>query len=222
MIPAAEIQAVTFDVGGTLIEPWPSVGQVYAAIAARHGLHVSAPALNREFATAWGALNIFHYTLSEWADLVDKTFRGATDKPLPPKLFAELYSHFGLAQTWHIFDDVLPALEQLASRGVKLGIISNWDERLRPLLRELKLHDYFETIIISSEIGFTKPSPVIFEMAAEKLALPPAAILHVGDSMEADFEGARSASLHGLLLRRGVDSVDDHEIKSLLELSKVK
>src|SRR5580700_10426449 len=44
------IRAVTFDVGGTLIEPWPSVGRVYAEVAARHGLEVAAEDLDRQFA----------------------------------------------------------------------------------------------------------------------------------------------------------------------------
>ncbi len=38
MIDRKRIRAVTFDVGGTLIEPWPSVGHVYAEVAARHGV----------------------------------------------------------------------------------------------------------------------------------------------------------------------------------------
>jgi phosphoglycolate phosphatase-like HAD superfamily hydrolase len=47
------IQAVTFDVGGTLIDPWPSVGHVYAAVAAEHGLTgVDPESLNVRFAAA--------------------------------------------------------------------------------------------------------------------------------------------------------------------------
>ena len=54
MNPLSGIQAVTLDVGGTLIEPWPSVGHVYAEIAARFGAPGHAPALlNRQFGEAW-------------------------------------------------------------------------------------------------------------------------------------------------------------------------
>src|SRR6266542_882226 len=60
MISLRSTQAVTFDVGGTLIEPWPSVGHVYADVAASHGLKdISADALNRQFAEAWRALKEF-------------------------------------------------------------------------------------------------------------------------------------------------------------------
>src|SRR5438270_1553130 len=97
MTPLQSVRAVTFDVGGTLIEPWPSVGHVYAEIASRHGLEVSVQALNTQFSAAWGSIEEFQYTRSDWADLVDKTFHGLTDAPLSEELFPELYSHFGRA-----------------------------------------------------------------------------------------------------------------------------
>src|SRR5206468_3601936 len=74
------IRAVTFDVGGTLIEPWPSVGHIYAEVAARHGMKgLSAVVLNRQFTAAWRARKIFNYARSEWAELVNETFRGLTE-----------------------------------------------------------------------------------------------------------------------------------------------
>src|SRR2546423_1815961 len=140
----SRIQAITFDVGGTLIAPWPSVGQIYAEAAMKHGAkNVSAEVLKTRFVTAWSALEQFNHTRDEWAALVDETFRGVTEEPPSQTFFPELYEHFGRADAWRIFDDVRPALDALATRGVKLGAISNWDERLRPLLAELKLADYF-------------------------------------------------------------------------------
>ena len=65
-----EILAVTFDVGGTLIEPWPSVGAIYAEVAAEHGLPgLSAGELTRRFGAAWRTRPDFGYTRAEWAAL---------------------------------------------------------------------------------------------------------------------------------------------------------
>jgi REG-2-like HAD superfamily hydrolase len=208
MKASAETLAMTFDVGGTLIEPWPSVGHIYAEVAARHGgKGISVETLNRRFGAAWPTLRNFNHTRAEWAALVTATFGSLLNGPPSEACFDELYARFAEPSAWRVFEDVQEALERLASGGLKLGIISNWDERLRPLLRDLKLDDYFEVILISQEIGFTKPSRVIFELAAEKLALPPESILHVGDSLELDAQGARAAGFQAALLDRAAGAV---------------
>ncbi len=213
------VQAITFDVGGTLIQPWPSVGHVYAEVAARHGLkRDSAETLNRRFSQAWKKLKDFHHKREEWAALVAETF--AEDRERIEPFFLELYDRFGQPIAWRVFDDVLPALNNLAAHGINLAVISNWDERLRPLLNSLGLHKYFETVIISCETGFTKPSPVMFELAARKLGLAPELILHVGDSLEHDVQGARAAGFQALQIERSGKKIGDGLIRSLTELER--
>ena len=216
---ASPIRAVTFDVGGTLIESCPSVGHIYAAVAEQHGLKgLSVETLNRQFAAAWRRATQFRYSRAEWAAIVDATFSGLTEVPPSQTFFEELYDRFSQPEAWHVFEDVLPTLEALASRGVKLGVISNWDDRLPPLLRRLKLLDYFETVAVSCAVGAPKPSRVIFDYAAEKLGLAPEAILHIGDSPEMDVQGAQAAGFQALLLRRGTKTTGPNCICSLRDL----
>jgi putative hydrolase of the HAD superfamily len=213
------IRAVTFDVGGTLIEPWPSVGHVYAEVAAQHGwAGLSIEALNREFGKAWANLGVFRYTKAEWLGLVNATFQGVIAEPAGPALFAELYEQFATPESWHVFKDVLPTLRVLSQLGLKLGIISNWDRRLGPLLGHLGLREFFDAVIISCYAGETKPSKVIYQKAVKRLRVPPEAILHVGDSLEADVEGARNAGLQSLWLRRGKSTVGRDELSSLRQV----
>jgi dihydrofolate synthase / folylpolyglutamate synthase len=199
----SSIRAVTFDVGGTLIEPWPSVGRVYAQIAERHGVHVPADELDRQFAAAWKAKKNFGYSMSDWSDLVKESFAGLAGAPPDDALFSDLYRHFATAAPWRVFDDVAPCLQRLKKRGLKLAVISNWDERLRPLLRALELAHYFDAMIVSRELGCHKPDAKVFEAAAAQLGIPAEAILHVGDSAIEDFDGARKAGFRAVLLRRG-------------------
>jgi len=214
---SGKIQAVTFDVGGTLIEPWPSVGHVYAEIAARHGLKNFSPEqLNARFKTSWRARSNFRHSRSEWNELVTDVFGGST----PPGFFAELYDRFAEPDAWRIYEDVVPTLEQLAARKIRLAVISNWDERLRPLLRELKLEHYFEAFSISLEVGFAKPSPIIFEHAAKQLSLPASSILHVGDSPEMDIAGAITAGFRTIQIRRQGEARPG-TIRSLAELATI-
>lgn len=212
------LQAITFDVGGTLIEPWPSVGHVYAEVAARHGVDADADQLNRQFAQAWQAKSDFDYSRSAWSRVVSRTFGGRAE-PLPDlPFFDELYERFTAPDVWRIYDDVLPALESLFDRGLKLAIVSNWDERLRPLLKCLKLDGYFDAVAVSCEVGFAKPSPVIFQEALKHLGVPADAVVHVGDSLEEDVRGALSAGCDGVLVARNGGAGAGDELRSLSEL----
>jgi putative hydrolase of the HAD superfamily len=203
MRTAMPIKAVTFDVGGTLIEPWVSVGHVYSEVATRHGVkNITPELLNARFRTAWTARRSFGDSRADWEALVDEVFQGLAAEPPRTTFFPELYERFAEADAWRVFDDVLPTLKALSARGVRLAALSNWDERLRVLLDRLGLEVFFEAIIVSCEVGALKPSPVIFRQAVAKLGLPPEAILHVGDSFEMDVQGARNAGLASVQVMR--------------------
>ena len=196
------ILAVSFDAGGTLIEPWPTVGHVYAEVAARHGVIASATVLNRQFAAAWKAKRNFSHERSEWAALVDASFAGIANPPPSRTFFPEIYDRFAQPEVWRVYDDVRPCLLALQERGLRLAVISNWDERLRPLLQLLGLAKFFDPIIVSLEVGCPKPGAEIFRRAAELLKYPTNCILHVGDSANEDVAGARAAGFRAVLLDR--------------------
>jgi putative hydrolase of the HAD superfamily len=218
-VQLAGISVITFDVGGTLIEPWPSVGHVYAEVARNQGARdISPEILNHRFLSAWRSQNGFSYTRTAWATIVDETFRGLTSRPPSETFFPTLYERFAQANAWRIFDDVEPTLAELARRGIKLGVISNWDERLRPLLEALGLAKYFSFIVVSCEAGGTKPSPTIFQKAVALCGVSPIEILHVGDSMEWDVIGARAAGFKAVQIRRDRKPAMAGELRSLAEL----
>lgn len=197
------IRAISFDVGGTLLEPWPSVGHVYAEVAGRFGIRGVAPeTLNAAFGVAWKARVEFDYTRAAWQRLVEQTF-AAAGAPLPDATcFDAIYEYFAGAEPWRLFDDVLPTLNAVRQRGLKLAVVSNWDERLQPLLAALDLTRCFDVIVSSHTSGCTKPAPEIFRRATTALDVPPGEVLHIGDSREEDFHGARAAGLHALWLER--------------------
>lgn len=144
------------------------------------------------------------------------TFEGLSPAVPTQIFFSELYDRFTEPAAWHIFPDVVPALDFLERRGLKLGIISNWDDRLRPLLRGLRLYERFDSIVISCEAGVTKPAAAIFARAARELGLPLGSMLHVGDSLEDDVRGALAAGCRALLLHR--EASVPGAIRSLAEL----
>jgi putative hydrolase of the HAD superfamily len=195
------LKAVTFDAAGTLVEPWPSVGAVYARVAEECGIGpVSADELNRQFARAWQGKRNFDYSRDAWRRIVAKTFSGLA--PVKPAFFDHVYDEFAQSRCWRVYEDVGPALERCRSRGLKLGVISNWDERLRPLLEQIGLAPYFNTVLVSTEIGHHKPEREIFERAVKSLEVSPEQILHVGDSVAEDVAGAAAAGFQSVLLDR--------------------
>ncbi|MFO1477664.1 MAG: HAD-IA family hydrolase [Verrucomicrobiota bacterium] len=202
------IQAVTFDVGGTLIEPRPSVGHIYAEVARRHGIQAAPEVLNERFKAAWRRRPEFDYTRAGWCGIVEECFNRG---PLEEKFFSELYDRFADPASWHLYDDVLPTLDALEAGGVRLGIVSNWDERLRELLDRFGLLRRFEVVMISCEAGCRKPAEAIFKRAAAAFGLEPGALLHVGDHPEFDLAGARAAGFQAWrIARRAGKTSADH------------
>ena len=209
------IRAVTFDVGGTLMAPWPSVGHVYARVATAHiGFSADPARITRQFVSAWRSRGEFDYSREGWFELVRHSFHGIAT--VSETLFTALYDSFSTHDAWRVYDDVLPCFEALQKKGVRLAVISNWDTRLKPTLKSVGLHDYFEVITVSGEHGHNKPAREIFDATAAALALPASEILHIGDSHREDFLGARNAGFHAVHLDR--DGETRSAVSSLLGL----
>jgi putative hydrolase of the HAD superfamily len=214
------IQAVTFDVGGTLINPWPSVGHIYAEVAEEFGIEAIPDFINLGFKEAWKSRHNFDYSQEGWFDIVRESFR-EQGSILPEEFFPEVYQRFARAEVWIVFGDVLRTLDELADCDLKLAVISNWDDRLIPLLEELGLRSRFEQIFVSCNVGFNKPSPIIFEQAIRWLKVEPHQVLHVGDSQLEDFEGATSCGMQSTIVARGRRTTELHQITTLADLPKL-
>ncbi|MFE8700797.1 HAD family hydrolase [Cytobacillus sp. FJAT-54145] len=86
-------------------------------------------------------------------------------------------------------------------RYVKVAIITNGStQRQKAKIINTNLHSCFETILISEEVGFSKPDKRIFEFALNKLNVQPEAALFVGDDIEKDIRGCQNANIKGIWL----------------------
>jgi putative hydrolase of the HAD superfamily len=108
----------------------------------------------------------------------------------------------------------------LRKRGLKLGVVSNWDARLRPLLHALGLADQFEAIVVSPEVGASKPERAIFETAVKQLGVPAQIVLHVWDNFEMDMAGANAAGLRSVQVDRRASPLGEAQIGSLRDRLK--
>ena len=211
-------KVIFLDAVGTIFGVRGHVGQVYADIAQSFGVTVAPDALNRAFIKSfrsapplafpgidpvdipkreyewWQAVALYTFQQTESLD----QFRDF------PGFFAHLYKYFATAEPWIIYPDVLPALKQWQSQGISLGIISNFDSRLYPVLEALKLSRFFASVTISTEVGSPKPDAKIFYAGLKKHNCSPEFAWHIGDSPREDYQGSKAIGLRAVLIQRPV------------------
>jgi putative hydrolase of the HAD superfamily len=123
------------------------------------------------------------------------------------------------------YEDTLPALEGLRSRGYKIAIVSNtpWGspaDLWREEVRRLGLDDRVDVCVFCTDVGWRKPARQIFEFTLERLRVLPQHCIFVGDHPEWDRVGPRVAGMEAVLIdRRGVmQGVEEDPIRNLHEL----
>lgn len=215
-------KVIFFDAVGTLFGVRGSVGEVYGAIAKQFGVEVSAQELNKAFLESFEAAPPLVFPGVErheipacefewWQVVALRTFQKVGVLHQFPDFFTffdELYVHFAGADPWFVYPDIYPALERWQRMNIELGIISNFDSRIRPVLKTLDLERFFISITISSETGAAKPDPKIFAAALEKHNCLPEEAWHIGDSYTQDYQAAKAAGLRGIWLKRNEQQSD--------------
>jgi len=119
-----------------------------------------------------------------------------------------------------LYPDVEPTLTKLANDGYFLGLISNAPPDTARVVEVLGLRKYLRSVVISGDVGYSKPHPEIFRIALREAGVNPVDAIHVGDFFEADIIGARNAGIKGLLIDResSQSGLDCPRMKSLGEV----
>ena len=211
------LRAVFFDVGNTLLFPYPSVSEVCRQILAEGG-HVHdlsaiddlMPLVDEYYEDRYRTDDTFWTDEGEtsqvWVGMYSLMCRRLGIEDEAEAIAARVYEAFGEPDRWRAYDDVVPAFERLRDRGLKLGLISNWDSRLARLMDGMGLSALLDTIVSSAEVGLHKPDPRIFELACVRLGVDPSEAAHVGDHHYADIVGAKAVGMLPVLIDRHVDA----------------
>ena len=190
-------KVILLDAVGTLFGVKGSVGEVYSQIAHEFGVGVSPETLNQTFIQSFKAApppifpdaeqqDIPQHEFEWWYKVALNTFEQAgviQEFSDFSTFFSEVYIHFGTAEPWFVYPDVLSSLTKWRQMGIELGVLSNFDSRIYLVLQSLELRDFFESVTISTQAGAAKPDPTIFAIALEKHNCPPEAAWHIGDSV---------------------------------------
>ena len=212
----AQPKVIFLDAVGTLFGVRDSVGHIYGDLAQQAGVDTDIEALDKAFYRSFKsaprmafpeapATDIPHLEYRWWRAVAADTFKrvGVLSQFADfETFFSGVYQHFTTAAPWVVYSDTVASLERWQRLGISLGVISNFDSRLYPVLEALALSAYFDSITISTEVGAAKPDAKIFAAALQKHHCTAAQAWHVGDSKVEDFNGAKSAGLKPVLVRR--------------------
>jgi putative hydrolase of the HAD superfamily len=205
------IEAVFFDVGETLLSPNPSWSELAVVKLSERGHDLTVDQMR----LAWRHVGD-HFTEAADAGVMFSVSHEASKK-FWTKLYLDqleflgiddegaalvLYETFSDPENYRLFEDTVPALTALSERGLKLGVISNFERWLRGMLEHFAVIDRFEVVAISGELDLEKPDPRIFEWAMREMGVGPDVSLHIGDSPNFDAQPAHDLGMTGVLLDR--------------------
>jgi len=190
-----EIRAIFVDAAGTLLRPREPVGITYARAARLFGHRADPVRVEARFRTAFknhrgqqtGDGRAF------WRPVVSEAL-GVSDEGV----FEHVYQWYATPRAWWVDTEALKVLGRFAREGIQLGIISNWDQRLRTLYGRFALDRMFSTLICSAELEVEKPDPWIFKTACRCIGVRPREAVHIGNDPECDVAGATGAGLAGI------------------------
>jgi putative hydrolase of the HAD superfamily len=189
------MKAVFFDLDGTLLDREASIKEFSIQQYQRYYSKLSHIP-QAVFTNRFKELDARGYV---WKDKVyqqmeaEFTFQGIAAEDL----LRDYLDHFH--QSCVPFPYLTECLSALRDMQLKLGVISNgrWDFQ-KASIRALHIEKYFEAIVISEEVGISKPDPRIFQRAMARLGVMPSGSVFVGDHPVNDIEAAKSCGMEAV------------------------
>jgi putative hydrolase of the HAD superfamily len=203
------LRAVLFDVDFTLARPGPELGpEGYVRAGARHGLTLDPSRYEVGRQAALAALER-HPELEHddeiWFTFTERIVRGmGGSPPASHDCAVEITRGWERHENFELYEDVMPVLDELRRAGLKIGLVSNSARDVHAFARHHALE--IDAGISSFHHGKTKPHASIFRAVLDLLEVSPPEAAMVGDTIEADIEGALALGMQAVL----VDRLDQH------------
>lgn len=210
---------IFFDIGGTLLEIYRPMAEVMQDYLLRAGHVVPVDPIKAAVKQVVSTLPTRHpsyvnldHNRGWWMTLYEETLRLAThDQNISTKTLFQvreaIWEQHRRGDNLRLYADAKGLLEILQERGFHLGVISNWDDTLPPILDRFGMLSYFEVIVVSMDHGHEKPARTIFEQALQQAGTLPENCAHVGDDWMCDIVGAAQLGIQPVWVERGVRAV---------------
>ena len=208
------MKAVLFDVDFTLARPGPELGpEGYVRAGERHGLRLEAARYEEARDAALVDLRR-HPELEHddeiWFRFTERIVRGmgGADADSAYDCAVEITRGWERHENFELYDDVIPVLDELRRAGLKIGLVSNSARDVHAFARHHALE--IDAGISSFHHGKTKPHASIFRAVLDLLGVAPTEAAMVGDTIEADIDGALALGMRAVLVDR-LDLDQDYE-----------
>lgn len=207
------LKAIFLDAEGTFLKIKPSVGEIYAKIWEDWNYFLDSHYIQEKFKKAYQKIFKKNFLQkwdtqkckSAWKEVFKLTFDFLElengDVFFLEKAFEKAYNFFATKECVEIVSGFWEFLFWVKKRGLKLGIISNWDNRLYGILKEYQILNQFKGIFLGCEVSYFKPHPQIFKTALENFKVTPQESLMIGDSLEEDIIPAQKLGFKTYHLR---------------------
>lgn len=203
-VSSRDFPVILFDAGGVILHYQPRLERFYRDFCLQNGLQRSDQEVDSAFVSVIRTFNeraeadpLCQLKSQDWYEEILLKLKVSDEerKTLKPKLADAFSSQVKVTAS----NSTIDILQQLKDRGYRLGLISNWAGPLADILRAQDILDFFESVITSSDVGFAKPHPKIFEAALEDLSISSNECIFVGESYATDVMGARQAAIPCIL-----------------------
>lgn len=231
-----KIKFIFLDVGDTLLSLKVPPGKIYLDVLRKHGVistSTDLENLKQIFSRVWMEMNRKpnpewkdRYSLHPggpdgwWIELIDTYINEITGGrgvvSLAEEIYKEIFNQFENPEIWKIESSFSEFLSVVRQRSLGIGIISNWDLRLRKLLQDKGLLQEFSPVLISAEFGYEKPSLKIFQEAMRISGCNPENLVYIGDKVELDYEPPKSMQWNAFIL--GDPGMEIARLEKLQEL----
>ena len=199
-------RAVVCDVDFTLIHPGPALqGHGHRELCARYGIEVDSALFDASVAAASSMLDSEGgvYDPVVFIEYTRRIIEGMGGSG--PQVIAaarEIYDEWAACHHFSMYEEVPEVLRALHADGYLIGLISNTHRSLETFESHFELDGLFTVAISSSDHGYMKPHPSIFEEGLRRMAVAAQEAVMVGDSLAHDIEGARRLGMRGILVAR--------------------
>lgn len=220
------VRAVVLDFGGTLADghiDWDEYHRAIQGLLKALGFNVQMRQLRRAISSAIDQLERIRAKGEELTfEEVYAHALSRLDVPTDEETLKMIHDLFRRHFVTTIYSCVEEVLKRLSKR-YKLALLSNsLSDSPRIALRQARLLGYFDVVVCSRDLGVRKPNPRAFLHVLERLGFEAEETVHVGDSLEADVEGALEAGMRAIWVRGADDSSwMGVTIKSICELPEV-